>query len=280
MDQPSASSRPTPPDPGLPPVDQLRKIVADLRGPGGCPWDREQTHTTLRGDVLEEAYEVVAAIDAGDDANLREEVGDLLLQAVFLSQIASEEARFTLDDAARGITEKLVRRHPHVFGSESASDSGAVLKRWEEIKREEKSNSEKAGHAPSALDGISAGMPALIHAEKVQKRAAKVGFDWDAAAPVLAKIREEIVEVEQEIETGSAAALEGEIGDLLFSVVNLARKLKVNSEVALRGATEKFGTRFRELERLVQAKGLALDRMTLAEMDAVWDEVKKGSKPK
>jgi MazG family protein len=278
MDESSSPRRLLPPDPSLPPLDQLREIVAKLRGPGGCPWDREQTHASLRGALLEEAYEVVAAIDTSDEANLREELGDLLLQSVFHSQIASDENRFTLDDVARGITEKLLRRHPHVFGSEDAADAAAVLKRWEEIKRAEKAASGAAAAAdgpPSALDGISGGMPALIHAEKVQKKAAKVGFDWSAAAPVIEKVREEIAEVEEAIAAGSAAELEGEIGDLLFSIVNLSRKLHIEAEVALRRSTEKFNARFRELEKIVAARGQSLEKMTLPELDEVWDEVKR-----
>ncbi|HEY2342677.1 MAG TPA: nucleoside triphosphate pyrophosphohydrolase, partial [Chthoniobacteraceae bacterium] len=189
MDSSSHSRRLAPPDPNLPPLDQLREIIAKLRGPGGCPWDREQTHASLRGGLLEEAYEVVAAIDAGDDVNLREELGDLLLQTVFHSQIASDEKRFNLDDVARDICAKLLRRHPHVFGSESAADSAEVLQRWDEIKRQEKAAAGK-GDSTSALDGVSPGMPALVHAGKIQKKAAKVGFDWDAATQVLEKVRE------------------------------------------------------------------------------------------
>jgi MazG family protein len=259
-----------PPDPQLPPLDQLRQIMALLRSPGGCPWDREQNHTTLRGSLLEEAYEVVAAIDAADDENLREELGDLLLQVVFHSQLGAEEGRFTLDDVAQGIVDKLVRRHPHVFGEETAEHSGAVLKRWDEIKRAEKGN--KPG---SLLDGISAGMPALLHAEKTQKKAAKVGFDWDSAAPVLAKVREEVAELEQAIAAGDRAEVEAELGDLLFSVVNLARHVKVEAEVALRGATEKFARRFRAIEALASERGLKLEEMSLSEMDVLWDEVKR-----
>jgi len=275
MEETTRHARPTPPDPSLPPLEQLRDIVAKLRGPGGCPWDREQTHASLRGALLEEAYEVVAAIDAGDDANLREELGDLLLQSVFHSQIASEEGRFNLDDAARDISEKLLRRHPHVFGAESAADSAEVLKRWEEIKKAEKAAAKKPDRPHSALDGVSAGMPALIHAEKIQKKAAKVGFDWDAASQVIAKVREEIAEVENAIESECPGELEEEIGDLLFSIVNLSRKLHLDAEVALRKATEKFVWRFQELERIVRERGLTLERMTLVEMDEVWDEVKR-----
>jgi MazG family protein len=256
-------------------VNELRDIVARLRAPGGCPWDREQTHATLRGGLLEEAYEVVAAIDSADDVNLREELGDLLLQVVFHSQIAREEGRFTLDDVAAGITEKLVRRHPHVFGDESLGDSGAVLKRWDEIKRAEKQAAGQVQAEESALDGVPTGLPALMHAEKVQKKAGKIGFDWDAAAPVIAKVREELAEVEHAIAAHDALEVEKEIGDLLFAAVNLARKLKVEPEVALRRATEKFADRFRSVELLARERGLALETMTLAELDVLWDEVKK-----
>ena len=254
-------------------IDELRAIVARLRAPGGCPWDREQTHTTLRGGLLEEAYEVVAAIDSADDANLREELGDLLLQVVFHSQIGEEEKRFTFDEVAAEITAKLVRRHPHVFGEESLDDSGAVLKRWDEIKRAEKAASGTV--VESALDGVPAGLPALMHAEKVQKKAGKVGFDWDAAAPVVAKVREELAEVEHAMSTGDQNEIEKEIGDLLFAAVNLARKLKVEPEVALRRATEKFATRFRGVEQLARERDLKLEGMSLAELDLLWEEVKR-----
>ncbi len=250
------------------PLDHLREIVAQLRAPGGCPWDREQTHATLRAGVIEEAYEVVEAINNSDDANLREELGDLLLQVVFHAQIATEETRFTFDEVAADIAAKLIRRHPHVFGDDQCADSAAVLVRWDEIKRAEKGNVHT-----SALDGISGGLPALLHAEKVQKKAAKVGFDWPDAAPVFAKLREEIAEVEAELTT-SPDKLEDEIGDLLFSVVNLARKLKIDSEVALHRATGKFATRFRQIEQLATTRGLDLHAMSLTEMDALWDEVK------
>ncbi len=268
----------SPPDPQYPPLDQLSEIVANLRGPGGCPWDREQTHGSLRGALLEEAYEVVAAIDAADDTNLREELGDLLLQVVFHAQLGSENGRFTFEDVARGIVEKLVRRHPHVFAAESVADSAAVLVRWDEIKRGEKAAaSGGAPEMPGALDGISAGLPALMHAAKVQKKAAKVGFDWSDPAPVLAKVREEIAEVEQAMAGGDAAALEDEIGDLLFSVVNLARKLHLDAEVALRRATEKFIRRFVQVEKIARERGLAWEQMSLVEMDAIWDEVKRAA---
>src|SRR5476649_787086 len=206
-----------------PPIQQLRAIVARLRAPDGCPWDREQTHASLRAGLIEEAYEVVEAINQSDDANLCEELGDLLLQPVFHAQIAAEEGRFNLDDVARSIVEKLLRRHPHVFGEDRCADSAEVLRKWDDIKR-----AEKGERATSALDGISGGLPALMRAEKVQKKAARVGFDWSEVAPVVAKIREELAEVEAEVSAGAAPKIEEEIGDLLFSVVNLARKLKVD----------------------------------------------------
>ena len=269
-----AAPRPAPPDSNLPPLDRLRAIVAALRGPGGCPWDREQTHATLRGALLEEAYEAVAAIDATDDVNLCEELGDVLLQVVFHAQLAGEERRFTFDDVARGIGEKLVRRHPHVFGAENAADSAAVLRRWDEIKRAEKGPG--AVEAGSALDGLPVGLPALMHAEKAQKKAAKVGFDWEDAAPVFSKVREELAEVAEAVEGGDRDRLEDEIGDLLFSAVNLARKLGVDAEIALRRATRKFTQRFQALEQAARGRGLHLPAMSLAEMDAIWDEVKRG----
>lgn len=256
-------------DPRFTPLEQLLRIMARLRAPDGCPWDREQNHASLRQSVIEEAYEVSAAIHSGDDANLREELGDLLLQVVFHSQMASEEGRFVFDDCVRSIVEKLVRRHPHVFGSENAADSAAVLTRWEEIKRAEKGDS-----PASALDGITDGLPGLMRAEKVQKRAAKVGFDWTELPPVLAKVREELAEVEAAI--GDADKVEDEIGDLLFAVVNLARKLQTDGEVALQRATEKFSTRFRAVEAIARERGLELEKMTLNELDVLWDEVKRG----
>jgi MazG family protein len=257
-------------DASQPPIQQLRAIIAALRSPEGCPWDREQTHATLRASLIEEAYEVVEAINTGDDANLREELGDLLLQPIFHAQIAAEEGRFDFDDLTRSIVEKLIRRHPHVFGEDRCADSAEVLRKWDDLKRAEK------GHiATSALDGISGGLPALLRAEKVQKKAARVGFDWSAIPPVAAKIREELAEVEAELAGGTSARIEEEIGDLLFAVVNLARKLQVDGETALQRATDKFGTRFRAVEALARERHLELDKLTLPELDALWDEVKR-----
>ncbi|EDY16358.1 MazG family protein [Chthoniobacter flavus Ellin428] len=258
-------------DNSQPPIQQLCAIMAALRAPDGCPWDHEQTHESLRAGLIEEAYEVVEAINQKDDANLCEELGDLLLQPIFHAQIATEEGRFTFDDVARSIVEKLLRRHPHVFGEDRCADSSEVLKKWDDIKRVEKGDK-----ATSALDGVSGGLPALMRAEKVQKKAARVGFDWSEAAPVVAKIREELAEVEAEVAQGATAKIEEEIGDLLFSVVNLARKLKVDGETALQSATDKFSMRFRKVEALARERGIAMDKLSLAELDTLWDEVKRG----
>ncbi|MEI6535492.1 MAG: nucleoside triphosphate pyrophosphohydrolase, partial [Verrucomicrobiaceae bacterium] len=198
------------------PIAELRAVMHRLRAPGGCPWDAEQTHESLIPHLIEEAYEVAEAARSGDMKHLCEELGDLLLQPVFHAEIASETGTFTLDDIARGITEKLIRRHPHVFGSASADTSDAVLTQWEAIKREE-----KGGGKQTHLHGISKGLPALIRAQKLQKKAAKVGFDWPDTAPVLEKIREEADEIVEAIAQKDQFAIEDEVGDLLFSVVNL-----------------------------------------------------------
>ncbi|MCX6966447.1 MAG: nucleoside triphosphate pyrophosphohydrolase [Verrucomicrobia bacterium] len=251
------------------PIDELRAIVARLRAPDGCPWDREQTHASLRGCLIEEAYETVEAIERADDAHLCEELGDLLLQVVMHSQMAAETGRFTFNDVASGLNAKLIRRHPHVFGEVKAADTGAVLQRWEEIKRAEKGNTHT-----SALDGVSGALPALLHAEKVTKKAARVGFDWESPVQVIGKIREELAETEEALEHGAHDKIEEELGDLLFAAVNLARKIKVEPEVALRRATGKFSKRFQALEVALKERGRKPEECTLAEMDAIWDEIK------
>jgi MazG family protein len=253
------------PSESLPPIDRLRAIVAALRAPGGCPWDHEQTHASLRAGLLEEAYEVVAAIDSGDDANLCEELGDLLLQVVFHADIGRTDGRFDFDAVARSIGEKLVRRHPHVFGDSHCADSAEVLKRWDEIK-----HAEKGGAPESLLDGLPHGLPALIRAEKVQKKAAKIGFDWPSAEPVWGKVHEEL----DEARSAAPADLEEEVGDVLFAVVNLSRKLKIDPETALSRSTRKFETRFRGIETLARDRGLDLSTLGLEGLDRLWDEVK------
>ena len=251
------------------PIDELRGIVARLRAPDGCPWDREQTHASLRGCLIEEAYETAEAIERNDDAHFCEELGDLLLQVVMHSQMASETGRFTLDDVVAGLNTKLIRRHPHVFGDVPAADTSAVLQRWEEIKRAEKGNKHT-----SLLDGVSGALPALLHAEKITKRAARVGFDWESPVQVIGKIREELAETEEALEHGEQVKVEEELGDLLFAVVNLARKIKVEPEVALRRATGKFSKRFQALEAALKERGCKPEDCTLAEMDTIWDEIK------
>jgi MazG family protein len=257
----------------LPQVARLRDIVARLRGPDGCPWDREQTHASLRSSVIEEAYELVEAIDAGDDGHFKEELGDLLLQVVMHAQMAGEEGRFDLEGIAEEVGEKLVRRHPHVFGEKRLGDSEAVLKQWDEIKRAERESRGAPANA-SALDGVSAALPALMRAEKVQKRAARVGFDWEEARDVLEKIREEAAEVEERLVAGDRAGLDEELGDLLFTVVNLTRKAKCEAEMLLSRATNKFVRRFHGLEAEAARRGKGLAEMSAAEMDAIWEMVK------
>lgn len=252
-------------------LTRLRYIVHRLRAPGGCPWDMEQTHESLIPHVLEEAYEVVDAIKSGDPTLICEELGDLLLQPVLHAEIASETGAFDIDKMAHGLSEKLIRRHPHVFGEASAATSDAVLTQWDAIKRQEK-GTQKEGH----LHGVGAGLPALMRAQKLQKKAARVGFDWPDIAPVFGKLREEIAELEEAIAKGETAAMEEELGDLLFSVVNLARKLDIGSEPALAATNEKFTRRFHAVEDQLTAAGKKLGEATLEEMDAAWDAAKGG----
>jgi tetrapyrrole methylase family protein / MazG family protein len=248
------------------PVDRLRKIVAKLRSPDGCPWDREQTHQSLKPHLVEECYELMDAIDAGDDKELKEELGDLLLQVVLHSQLAAEATRFTLDDVATVIADKLVKRHPHVFGESRLPNSEAVVRQWEVIKRSEKQERR------SVLDGIPRALPALARAQKIQTKAASVGFDWNEADGALAKVREEL----REVESAEEAYVEEELGDLLFAVVNFARKKKLDAEQLLNAATAKFAARFRAMERLAQDRGLEIGSLDLVEMDRLWDEAKAG----
>jgi MazG family protein len=248
------------------PIDRLKQIVQRLRAPDGCPWDREQTHESLKPHVIEECYELIDAIDDSDDQGMQEELGDLLLQVVLHAQMASEEERFDFDSVADVISEKLIRRHPHVFGDTKLATSDAVLKQWDAIKRREKT--ERA----SALDGVPRGLPALAKAQKTQSKAARVGFDWPNAEGSLQKVKEEIEELER-VETGEKLA--EELGDLLFSVVNFTRKSKLDAEDLLQAATRKFSERFRKMEALAESQGLNFSSLTLSEMDALWEEVKR-----
>ena len=247
---------------------QLCDIVAKLRAPGGCPWDREQTHESLLAAVIEEAYEVTEAARAKNDAHFCEELGDLLLLVVMHAEIASEAGRFNIDEIIRDISNKLIRRHPHVFGTSDARDSGAVLKQWEAIKREEKkADSHYFASLPKAL-------PALMRAQKAQSKAARVNFDWTEVRDVVAKVEEELREMKEAIAALNRARIEDEIGDMLFAVVNLARKCKIDAESALQGGTDKFVTRFNQLEDEVKARRKELGDVGLSEMDEIWNRIK------
>jgi MazG family protein len=257
---------------------KLCEIVAKLRAPGGCPWDREQTHESLLPALIEEAYEVAGAVRASDIANFREELGDLLLLVVMHAEIASESDRFDIGGVLQEVTEKLIRRHPHVFGSSDARDSGAVLKQWESIKRAEKAGkADRHTHdaARHYLDDLPVALPALMRAQKAQAKAARVNFDWTELRDVIAKVEEEIQELKQAILEQDRKSIQDETGDLLFAVVNLARKCKLDSESALQSATDKFVARFNRLENELTARGKKLGDVDLAEMDKIWNQIKK-----
>src|SRR5436309_3450169 len=267
MDESSADS-----DPGVINstinFEKLCEIVAKLRGPGGCPWDREQTHESLLPALIEEAYEVTEAAGANDGAHFREELGDLLLLIVMHAEIAREAGRFDIDEVIHDVSDKLIRRHPHVFGISDARDSGAVLKQWEAIKRaEKKADSHYLASLPKAL-------PALMRAQKAQSKAARVNFDWTEVRDVVAKVEEELREMKEAIAALNRARIEDEIGDMLFAVVNLARKCKIDAESALQGGTDKFVTRFNQLEDEVKARGKELGDVGLSEMDEIWNRIK------
>ena len=246
------------------PVARLRAIVSLLRSPEGCPWDREQTHESLRAGLLEEACETIDAITNADDANLREELGDLLLQVVFHTDLSAERGAFTLEDAAHHTCEKLIRRHPHVFGDGDAADTSAVLRQWEQIKREEK------GERASIMDGIPRALPALIRAANIQKKAGRVGFDWPDTAGVIDKFREELAELFAELESGDPKKLEHEIGDILFTAVNMARKLGVEPELALEHANQRFIARFQHMETSAARGGQKLEDLSPEDLDSLW----------
>ena len=247
--------------------NKLCEIVAKLRAPGGCPWDREQTHESLLPQLIEEAYEVAGAVRAKDDANFREELGDLLLLIVMHAEIAQETGRFKIDNVIGDVTEKLIRRHPHVFGTSDARDSGAVLKQWESIKRAEKTSKHY-------LDNLPAALPALMRAQKAQSKAARVNFDWTEVRDVIAKVEEELREIQEAIASQDRGTIEDEIGDELFAVVNLARKCKIDAESALQKATDKFVARFNRLEDELLRQDKRLGDVDLAEMDAIWERIK------
>ena len=264
---------PEPPDDSLEPIDRLRAIVRILRGPGGCPWDIEQTQKSLIPNILEEAYEAADAIRSGDKNNVLEELGDLLLQVVMQSEIASESDDFFLEDVANAISDKLIRRHPHVFGDDQLNDTESVLNKWEEIKRSEKGNQKKY-----ILDGVTNGLPSLIKAHEIQKKVEKVGFDWPEARSVIPKIREELDEVEEAINESGANQqnenLAEEIGDLLFAVTNLTRKIGMDSESLLAAANQKFINRFNEVEKILEKQGTNVVEADIQCMEKAWEKVK------
>jgi MazG family protein len=250
-------------------------LIARLRAPGGCPWDREQTHESLKPMTLEEAYEVLEAIDTGDDLELRGELGDLLLQVVFHAQIATEGGRFGIADVIGHVSEKMVRRHPHVFADAKAESSSEVLRNWETIKateRKAKGLGEAAGE--SLLEGVSRRVPAVMEAFQMSTKAGRVGFDWPDVPSVLAKLDEETAELREAIAGDDTRHVAEEIGDLLFSAVNVARKLGVDPESALKAANRKFRERFRYIEERLREEGVALGDAGLERMDALWNESK------
>jgi len=246
-------------------------ILKRLRGPGGCPWDREQDHKSLRPFVLEEAYEVVEAIESEDMSELKEELGDLLLQVVLHSQIANENDEFDVSQVIHAICDKMIRRHPHVFGDETAKDAKEVLSNWNAIKKAEKK--EKADD--SILSGVPHALPALLKAFTYSRRAAQVGFDWDSTGDVITKLREEVDELEESVQKEEWDEVEDEMGDVLFVMANLARRLKVNPEVALERANKKFRRRFSYIEDRLADQGSSPQDSNLEEMDKLWDEAKE-----
>ncbi len=261
----------------LSPLDRLRRVVHILRAPGGCPWDAAQTHESLIRHLLEEAYEAAQAIRSGDREEIVDELGDVLLQPVLHAEIASESGRFDLDEIARHLCEKLIRRHPHVFGDVQAETPEAVLVQWEAVKAQERRTDssllENQG-SPSTLGKIKHDGPALIVASKIQRKAADVGFDWPEIPPVIEKVREELTEVERAIESDRSEEIAMEIGDLLFAVVNLARKAGCEAELLLDSANRKFVRRFGLVEEELKSQGKAVANASLQEMDRAWDRVK------
>jgi tetrapyrrole methylase family protein / MazG family protein len=276
------------------PFQKLVGVMARLRAPNGCPWDREQTHTSLRTYLIEEAYEVLDAMDSGDDTKFAEELGDLLLQVLFHAQIAKEEGRFDIGDVIREICEKMIRRHPHVFGDKRAKDAAEVLRNWERIKSEEKKSRTTQGKqsgygsgtapedtesakAESLLDGVPRTLPALLEATQLTKKAARIGFDWESVDGIYKKLQEEILELREVLGARPAneSRVEGEIGDILFVAVNLARFLHVDPEIALKKSSAKFSRRFREMEHAARERGSTLAEVPREEMESLWDRAKE-----
>ena len=273
--------------------EKLAAVQARLRAPKGCPWDREQTHQSLRTYLIEEAYEVLDAMEAGDDAKFADELGDLLLQVLFHADIAREAGRFDVVDVIRAIHDKMIRRHPHVFGDVAVKNSAEVLRNWDKIKAEERradaqvagkaaespvESSDKSKAPPSLLDGVTRSLPATLEGFQLTRKASRIGFDWDSAQGVLDKIREESAELESALTEANSKALEEEMGDLLFAAVNLARFLKIDPEIALKRANGKFSSRFRAMEAEARAGGRELANVPRNEMERLWDRAKHREK--
>jgi tetrapyrrole methylase family protein/MazG family protein len=250
-------------------LDKLIEIMDALRAPDGCPWDREQTRKTLIPFLIEETYEVVEALDANDPARIREELGDLLFQIVFHARLAKENGEFTMGDVVAGIHEKMVSRHPHVFGSASCNTSEEVLKQWNEIKKRE------GKHIRSLLDGVPSSLPSLMRAQMLQHRASKAGFDWHRTEEVVEKLDEEVDEFKSALTTGDRALMEEELGDMLFTVVNISRFIKVNPEDTLRRTIDRFVRRFEHMEGRAKESGRDFSTLTPAQMDELWEESKR-----
>ena len=250
--------------------DRLIEIMRRLRAPGGCPWDAEQTHESLKRYLLEETYEVIEAIDAASPEHLKEELGDLLLQPVFHAAIAAERGEFTMDDVIEAICDKLVRRHPHVFGDQVVNTSDEQIINWERIKKEEKGEERQ-----SALAGVPPHLPALMKAQKITEKAARVGFDWPDVDGVFSKVLEELKEFEETMAAKDQERMEAELGDLLFAIVNLGRFLSLNPEEALRKTIARFGRRFAHIEETLASRGIRMQDATLEEMEALWVEAKQ-----
>ncbi len=251
-------------------INSLLEIMKKLRAPQGCPWDQEQTHASLTRYLLEETYEVIEAIEEDNPEALTDELGDLLLQVVFHAQIGWEQDTFSMEDIINGVCTKLIRRHPHVFADTEVESVGDVLRNWEAIKKEETRTKDRV----SLLDGIPPHLPALLKAEKVQNKTAKVGFEWDTITGAFTKLTEEMAELHQAIASKSQEEIDEELGDVLFCLVNIARYLSVNPELALNRTTNKFISRFKFMEELAQKQNLDFSSMTLAEMDHLWEQAK------
>lgn len=268
-------------------IARLLRIMARLRGPKGCPWDREQTHQSIRHNLIEECYEAVDALDSGDMRDFRDELGDLLLQVVFHAQMANDDGAFDFDAVAKSIADKLVRRHPHVFGTKKARTSAEVLKQWEAIKKGETVGGRgsaravgSAGAEPSMFAELPKTLPALLKADKVQRKVARVGFDWKRVEDVVAKVEEELRELKGALASGDRKQFEEELGDLLFAAVNLARYENLQAEDLLNRTIAKFAARFQQIERAVHKSGRRLEDCTLEELDALWESAKHEKGPR